>query len=134
MSDDKRDTQRMLFGDPGPPGAGLSVAVVVLMVLATMAAAIGFMRLPDQMLGLGLIVRQVRRRSAKARTAPIAEHVLDQLLQLDVDRQHHGIARRGGRVPAGRRAAHGVCVAMKSNCLRSAPPPCNYRFPPPTGC
>ena len=55
MSDDKRDTQRMLFCDPGPPGAGLSVAVVVLMVLATMAAAIGFMRLPDQMLGLGLI-------------------------------------------------------------------------------
>jgi len=55
MSDDKRDTQRMLFGDPGPPGAGLSVAVVVLMVLATMAAAIGFLRLPDPMLGLGLI-------------------------------------------------------------------------------
>ena len=55
MSDDKRDTQRMLFGDPGPPGAGLSVAVVALMVLATMAAAIGFLRLPDPMLGLGLI-------------------------------------------------------------------------------
>jgi len=55
MSDDKRDTQRMLFGDPGPPGAGLSVAVVVLMVLAAMADAIGLMRLPDQMLGLGLI-------------------------------------------------------------------------------
>ncbi len=55
MSDDKRDTQRMLFGDPGPPGAGLSVAVVVLLVLATMAAAIGFLRLPDPMLGLGLI-------------------------------------------------------------------------------
>ncbi|WP_322547707.1 hypothetical protein [Stenotrophomonas geniculata] len=55
MSDDKRDTQRMLFGDPGPPGAGLSMAVVVLMVLATMAAAIGFLRLPDPMLGLGLI-------------------------------------------------------------------------------
>jgi len=55
MSDDRRDTQRMLFGDPGPPGAGLSVAVVVLMVLATMAAAIGFLRLPDPMLGLGLI-------------------------------------------------------------------------------
>jgi hypothetical protein len=55
MSEDKRDTQRMLFGDPGPPGAGLSVAVVVLMVLATMAAAIGFLRLPDPMLGLGLI-------------------------------------------------------------------------------
>ncbi|WP_329766543.1 hypothetical protein [Stenotrophomonas geniculata] len=55
MSDDKRDTQRMLFGDPGPPGAGLSVAVVVLMVLATMAAAIGFLRLPDPILGLGLI-------------------------------------------------------------------------------
>lgn len=55
MSDDKRDTQRMLFGDPGPPGAGLSVAVVVLMVLATMAAAVGFLRLPDPMLGLGLI-------------------------------------------------------------------------------
>lgn len=55
MSDDKRDTQRMLFGDPGPPGAGLSVAVVVLMVVATMAAAIGFLRLPDPMLGLGLI-------------------------------------------------------------------------------
>ena len=55
MSDDKRDTQRMLFGDPGPPGAGLSVAVVVLMVLATLAAAIGFLRLPDPMLGLGLI-------------------------------------------------------------------------------
>jgi len=45
----------MLFGDPGPPGAGLSVAVVVLLVLATMAAAIGFLRLPDPMLGLGLI-------------------------------------------------------------------------------
>ncbi|MCU1017420.1 hypothetical protein [Stenotrophomonas geniculata] len=55
MSDEKRDTQRMLFGDPGPPGAGLSVAVVALMVLATMAAAIGFLRLPDPMLGLGLI-------------------------------------------------------------------------------
>ncbi|WP_019661228.1 hypothetical protein [Stenotrophomonas hibiscicola] len=55
MSDDRRDTQRMLFGDPGPPGAGLSVAVVVLLALATMAAAIGFLRLPDPMLGLGLI-------------------------------------------------------------------------------
>ncbi|HDS1509876.1 hypothetical protein I5U67_17290 [Stenotrophomonas maltophilia] len=55
MSDNRRDTQRMLFGDPGPPGAGLSVAVVVLLVLATMAAAIGFLRLPDPMLGLGLI-------------------------------------------------------------------------------
>ncbi|UXB41824.1 hypothetical protein K7569_08580 [Stenotrophomonas maltophilia] len=55
MSDDRRDTQRMLFGDPGPPGAGLSVALVVLLVLATMAAAIGFLRLPDPMLGLGLI-------------------------------------------------------------------------------
>lgn len=55
MSDDRRDTQRMLFGDPGPPGASLSVAVVVLLVLATMAAAIGFLRLPDPMLGLGLI-------------------------------------------------------------------------------
>ena len=55
MSDDRRDTQRMLFGDPGPPGAGLSVAVVVLLVLATIAAAIGFLRLPDPMLGLGLI-------------------------------------------------------------------------------
>ncbi len=55
MSDDRRDTQRMLFGDPGPPGAGLSVAVVVLLVLATMSAAIGFLRLPDPMLGLGLI-------------------------------------------------------------------------------
>ncbi len=55
MSDDRRDTQRMLFGDPGLPGAGLSVAVVVLLVLATMAAAIGFLRLPDPMLGLGLI-------------------------------------------------------------------------------
>ncbi|HFF5943145.1 MULTISPECIES: hypothetical protein [Stenotrophomonas] len=55
MSDDRRDTQRILFGDPGPPGAGLSVAVVVLLVLATMAAAIGFLRLPDPMLGLGLI-------------------------------------------------------------------------------
>lgn len=55
MSNDRRDTQRMLFGDPGPLGAGLSVAVVVLLVLATMAAAIGFLRLPDPMLGLGLI-------------------------------------------------------------------------------
>ena len=55
MTDDKRDTQRVLFGDPGPPGAGLSVAVVVLLVLAAMAAAVGFLRLPDSMLGLGLI-------------------------------------------------------------------------------
>lgn len=55
MADGKRDTQRMLFGDPGPPGAGLSVAVVVLLVLATMAAAVGFLRLQDSMLGLGLI-------------------------------------------------------------------------------
>ncbi|HEL4239365.1 TPA: hypothetical protein UM793_001233 [Stenotrophomonas maltophilia] len=55
MTDDKRDTQRILFGDPGPPDAGLSVAVVVLLVLATMAAAIGFVRLPDPLLGLGLI-------------------------------------------------------------------------------
>ncbi|MGF6420105.1 hypothetical protein ABH900_003622 [Stenotrophomonas sp. AN71] len=55
MTDGRRDTQRMLFGDPGPPGAGLSVAVVVLMVLATMAAAVGFLRLQDSMLGLGLI-------------------------------------------------------------------------------
>lgn len=55
MTDGRRDTQRMLFGDPGPPGAGLSVAVVGLMVLATMAAAVGFLRLQDSMLGLGLI-------------------------------------------------------------------------------
>ncbi|WP_295572002.1 hypothetical protein [Stenotrophomonas maltophilia] len=55
MSSEKRDTRRMLFGDPGPPGAGLSVAVVVLLVLATMAAAIGFVRLADPLVGLGLI-------------------------------------------------------------------------------
>ncbi|MCO5737097.1 MULTISPECIES: hypothetical protein [Stenotrophomonas maltophilia group] len=55
MADGRRDTQRILFGDPGPPGAGLSVAVVVLLVLATMAAAVGFLRLQDSMLGLGLI-------------------------------------------------------------------------------
>ncbi|MBA0380402.1 hypothetical protein D7U93_15105 [Stenotrophomonas maltophilia] len=55
MADGRRGTQRMLFGDPGPPGAGLSVAVVVLLVLATMAAAVGFLRLQDSMLGLGLI-------------------------------------------------------------------------------
>lgn len=55
MADGRRDTQRMLFGDPGPPGAGLSVAVVMLLVLATMAAAVGFLRLQDSMLGLGLI-------------------------------------------------------------------------------
>lgn len=55
MTDHKRDTQRMLFGDPGPPGAGLSVAVVVLLVLATLAAVVGFLRLPDSMLGMGLI-------------------------------------------------------------------------------
>ncbi|MBH1589127.1 hypothetical protein C7E13_08845 [Stenotrophomonas maltophilia] len=55
MADGRRDTQRMLYGDPGPPGAGLSVAVVVLLVLATMAAAVGFLRLQDSMLGLGLI-------------------------------------------------------------------------------
>lgn len=55
MADGRRDSQRMLFGDPGPPGAGLSVAVVVLLVLATMAAAVGFLRLQDSMLGLGLI-------------------------------------------------------------------------------
>lgn len=55
MADGRRDTQRMLFGDPGPPGAGLSVAVVVLLVLATMAAAVGFLRLQDSVLGLGLI-------------------------------------------------------------------------------
>lgn len=55
MADGRRDTQRMLFGDPGPPGAGLSVAVVVLLVLATVAAAVGFLRLQDSMLGLGLI-------------------------------------------------------------------------------
>lgn len=55
MSDDKRGTQRMLFGDPGLPGAGLSVAVVALVILAAMATAIGFLRLPDSMLGVGLI-------------------------------------------------------------------------------
>lgn len=55
MADGRRDTQRILFGDPGPPGAGLPVAVVVLLVLATMAAAVGFLRLQDSMLGLGLI-------------------------------------------------------------------------------
>ncbi len=55
MAEGRRDTQRMLFGDPGPPGAGLSVAVVMLLVLATMAAAVGFLRLQDSMLGLGLI-------------------------------------------------------------------------------
>lgn len=55
MRDDKRSTQRMMFGDPGLPGAGLSVAVVVLMVLAALAGALGFMRLPDSMIGIGLI-------------------------------------------------------------------------------
>lgn len=55
MSDDKRSAQRMLFGDPGLPGAGLSVAVVMLLILAAMAATLGFLRLPDSILGLGLI-------------------------------------------------------------------------------
>ncbi|MEG0193435.1 MAG: hypothetical protein RR831_03850 [Stenotrophomonas sp.] len=55
MSDQKQSTQQTLLGDPGPPGAGLSVAVVMLLVLAAMAAVIGFLRLPDSMLGIGLV-------------------------------------------------------------------------------
>ncbi|WP_256644121.1 hypothetical protein [Stenotrophomonas sp. 9(2022)] len=55
MSDEKRSTQRVLFGDPGLPGAGLSVAVVALLVLAALAVAIGFLRLPDSLLAPGLV-------------------------------------------------------------------------------
>ncbi|WP_340568455.1 hypothetical protein [Stenotrophomonas sp. G106K1] len=55
MSEQKQSTQRTLLGDPGLPGAGLSVAVVMLLVLAAMAAVIGFLRLPDSMLGIGLV-------------------------------------------------------------------------------
>ncbi|MGE6332579.1 hypothetical protein [Stenotrophomonas sp. NPDC077659] len=55
MNDDKQSTQRLMFGDPGLPGAGLSVAVVALLVLAVLAVGIGFLRLPDSMLGPGLV-------------------------------------------------------------------------------
>ncbi|MFG6088225.1 hypothetical protein ACQ5SA_13945 [Stenotrophomonas indicatrix] len=55
MSEQKQSAQRTLLGDPGLPGAGLSVGVVVLVVLAAMAALIGFLRLPDSMLGVGLV-------------------------------------------------------------------------------
>ncbi|MCO7469445.1 hypothetical protein NJG16_05180 [Stenotrophomonas maltophilia] len=55
MSEQKQSAQRTLLGDPGLPGAGLSVAVVMLLVLAAMAAVIGFLRLPDSMLGIGLV-------------------------------------------------------------------------------
>ena len=55
MNDDKQSTQRVLFGDPGLPGAGLSVAVVALLVLAALAVGIGVLRLPDAMLGPGLV-------------------------------------------------------------------------------
>lgn len=55
MSEQKQSAQRTLLGDPGLPGAGLSVGVVVLLVLAAMAAVIGFVRLPDSMLGVGLV-------------------------------------------------------------------------------
>lgn len=50
MSEQKQSAQRTLLGDPG-----LSVAVVMLLVLAAMAAVIGFLRLPDSMLGVGLV-------------------------------------------------------------------------------
>lgn len=55
MNEQKQSVQRTLLGDPGLPGAGLSVAVVMLLVLAAMAAMIGFLRLPDSMLGVGLV-------------------------------------------------------------------------------
>lgn len=55
MSEQKQSAQRTLLGDPGLPGAGLSVAVVMLLVLAAMAAVIGFLRLPDSLLGIGLV-------------------------------------------------------------------------------
>ncbi|MEN5271900.1 hypothetical protein [Stenotrophomonas lactitubi] len=55
MSEQKQSTQRTLLGDPGLPAAGLSVAVVMLLVLAAMAAVIGFLRLPDSLLGIGLV-------------------------------------------------------------------------------
>jgi len=55
MSEDKQSTRRMLFGDPGLPGAGLSAAVVVLLLLGGLAVGIGVLRLPDSMLGPSLI-------------------------------------------------------------------------------
>lgn len=55
MKEQKQSGQRTLFGDPGLPGAGLSVAVLMLLVLAAMAAVIGFLRLPDSLLGIGLV-------------------------------------------------------------------------------
>ena len=55
MSEQKQSAQRTLLGDPGLPGASLSVAVVMLLVLAAMAAVIGFLRLPDSLLGIGLV-------------------------------------------------------------------------------
>ncbi|MBA0099143.1 hypothetical protein WH218_08695 [Stenotrophomonas indicatrix] len=55
MGEQKQSAQRTLLGDPGLPGAGLSVGVVALLVLAAMAAVIGFVRLPDSMLGVGLV-------------------------------------------------------------------------------
>ncbi|WMJ68804.1 hypothetical protein [Stenotrophomonas sp. 24(2023)] len=53
------DAQRFLFGDPGPPGASLSVGVVLLLVLAALAAAVGILRLPDSLLGVGLMCMAV---------------------------------------------------------------------------
>ncbi|KAF1017562.1 MAG: hypothetical protein GAK31_00830 [Stenotrophomonas maltophilia] len=59
MARRKWDAQQFLFGDPGPPGAGLSVGVVVLLLVAGAAAALAILRLPDSLLGVGLMCMAV---------------------------------------------------------------------------
>ncbi len=58
----------------------------------------------------------VARVDRHQRAAAVAEHVLHQLLQLDVERQHHGVARRGRMA---REAPHRVAAGRGLHALHA---------------
>jgi hypothetical protein len=55
MPQPKPSLSRLAYGDPGPADAGLSLAVVVLLVVGALVVAVAFIRMSDALLDMGLL-------------------------------------------------------------------------------
>ncbi|WP_411850687.1 hypothetical protein ACLB90_17735 [Stenotrophomonas sp. LGBM10] len=80
MSQPKPSLARRVYGDPGPCNAGLSLAVVMLLVVGALVVAVAFLRMSDALLDMGLlgagVFLAIGARICQARNQHLALHRL----------------------------------------------------------